>query len=161
MSELPPCGIYRTRKQIKNIEAGRYVYFHNHGDPGPGLYLPQSWAHNRATFNANGTTVPDDFDPKSIEALRPEGLYRVTSAFYCCAKKCTKFEPDTLVQLGYNGNAQALVFLPEIGARGMNLPTRGSIVEDSELKNLSLLKVAQAANDPQIDISLPRGMIVH
>jgi hypothetical protein len=160
VSELPPCGIYRTRKAIKTIEAGRLVYFHNHGDPGPGVYLPESWAHNRAKFSANGTTVPDDFENSAIQSLRPEGLYRVTATFHCCAKKCTKYEPDTLVQLGYNGAAQALVFLPELDGRGVHLPDRGTMVEDNQLKNLSLLKVAQGSNQA-MDLSLPRGMIVH
>jgi hypothetical protein len=160
VSELPPCGIYRTRKAIKSIEAGRLVYFHNHGDPGPGVYLPEGWSNNRARFSANGTTVPDDFDPKSLQALKTEGLYRVNAMFYCCSKKCTKFEPDTLVQLGYNGNAQALVFLPELSPRGVNLPERGSIVDDAELKNLTALKVVQS-KDQQPEISMPRGLIVH
>ncbi len=160
VSELPPCGIYKTRKPIGSIEAGRLVYFHNHGDPGPGVYLPEAWSHNRARFSANGTTCPPDFDPKALGALKPEGLYRVTSAFFCCEKKCKKFEPDTLVQLGYNGNAQALVFLPEIGGRGMNLPERGSAVDDNQLKNLTELKVAQAT-DQTPEITMPRGLIVH
>ena len=43
-TELPPCGLYRTVKPIGSIEAGRLVYFHNHGDPGPGLYFPESWS---------------------------------------------------------------------------------------------------------------------
>src|SRR5882724_421649 len=118
MSELPPCGIYRTLRAIGTIDAGRFVYFHNHGDPGPGLYLPEAWSHNRARFASGGMTVPKDFDPKALVALRPEGFYRVTAEFYCCAKRCTKFEPDTLVQLGYNGAANALVFLPEVGGGG-------------------------------------------
>src|SRR5678815_165970 len=133
MPELPPCGVYRTLKPIGSIEAGRFVYFHNHGNPGPGLYLPESWRHNRAKFSANGTTVPADFDPKALEALRPEGFYRVTAEFYCCAKKCTKFEPDALVQLGYNGDARALVFQPQLDGCGMHLPDRGSLVDDQQL----------------------------
>jgi hypothetical protein len=47
---LPPCGVYRTKTAVAGIEAGRLVYFHNHGDPGPGLYPPESWAQNRAKF---------------------------------------------------------------------------------------------------------------
>lgn len=160
VSELPPCGIYRTRKAIKTVEAGRLVYFHNHGDPGPGIYLPEAWSHNRARFSANGTTVPDDFDPRSLQSLKSEGLYRVTSSFHCCAKKCTKFETDTLVQLGYNGTGQALVFLPEIGGRGMNLPERGSIVDEDQLNNLTVLKVVQST-DQTPEITMPRGLIVH
>jgi hypothetical protein len=158
--KLPPCGIYRTVRAIKSIEAGRLVYFHNHGDPGPGLYLPEAWSANRARFSANGTTVPDDFDPSAIASLRPEGFYRVTSAFYCCQKQCTKFEPDTFVQLGYNGNAKPLVFVPQFGPRGMAIPERGTAVDDNQLRHLAPLKVA-TNNEPAMDLSLPRGLITH
>ena len=48
--DLPPCGLYRTTAAIGSIEAGRLVYFHNHADPGPGMYLPARWTRNRATF---------------------------------------------------------------------------------------------------------------
>jgi hypothetical protein len=85
----------------------------------------------------------------------------VTAEFYCCEKKCTKFEPDSLVQLGYNGVAAALVFRPEIDSSGMRLPERGSIVEDKQLRHLSPLKVAQGSNEQKMDLSIPRGLIVH
>ena len=159
--ELPPCGIYRTVKQIAGIEPDRFVYFHNHGNPGPGLYFPEKWSANRAVFSQNGTTVPEDFDPRSIRSLPNEGFYRVTKAFHCCEKKCTKFEPDTLVQLGYNGAAAALVFLPEFGTGGMHIPDRGSIVDEKQLSNLSMLKVVARQGDVKMDLSLPRGMIIH
>jgi hypothetical protein len=161
VKDLPPCGLYRTLRAIGSVEAGRLVYFHNHGDPGPGLYLPESWSHNRARFSANGMTAPADFDPAALHALRPEGFYRVTSTFYCCDKRCTSFEADSLVQLGYNGAAAALVFMPQIGGRGMHLPTRGSVVDEKQLKNLSALKVAADNSEQAMDLSLPRGMIVH
>src|SRR5688500_4043510 len=78
--ELPPCGLYRTVLPVGSIEAGRLVYLHNHGNPGPGLYHPDRWTHNRAHFAANGMTVPDNFDPKALHALPPEGFYRVTKS---------------------------------------------------------------------------------
>jgi hypothetical protein len=159
---LPPCGLYRTVTAVAGIDAGRLVYFHNHGDPGPGLYLPESWANNRAKFSANGFTAPPDFDPKALRALPAEGFYRVKSAFYCCEKKCTQFEPDAFVQLGYNGNGRALVFMPELGRGGIAIPDRGSSVDDNVLSNLQLLKVAEQRDDgTNIDISLPRGFVVH
>jgi len=162
MPTLPPCGLYRTVTAVAGIDAGRLVYFHNHGDPGPGLYLPESWSNNRATFSANGFTAPADFDPKSLRALPAEGFYRVKAAFYCCEKKCTQFEPDAFVQLGYNGNGKALVFMPELGRGGIAIPDRGSAVDDNVLSNLQLLKVAQQRDDgSNIDISLPRGFVVH
>jgi hypothetical protein len=139
-----------------------FVYFHNHGNPGPGVYFPASWSHNRAKFSENGTTVPATFDSTALHPLLAEGFYRVTSAFYCCAKQCTKFEPDSLVQLGYNGAGQALVFIPELGAGGMHIPDRGSLVDDVQLKNLAALKVPEReGGGPKMDLSLPRGMIVH
>ena len=161
VSDLPPCGIYRTLRAIDTIEAGRLVYFHNHGDPGPGLYLPDTWSHNRARFSSRGMTVPANFDPKAIESLRSEGFYRVTGEFYCCDKKCKQFETDMLVQLGYNGAADALVFLPEVGGGGVHLPDRGSLVDAKQLRNLAPLKVAERGGDQKMDLSLPRGMIVH
>ncbi len=162
MSELPPCGIYRTVKPIGSVEAGRLVYFHNHGNPGPGVYFPEKWAHNRAQFAQNGMTVPQDFDPSALHALPVEGFYRVAKEFHCCPKQCAKFEPDTFVQLGYNGNGKAIVFVPELNANGMSIPERGSAVDDDRLGNLVLLKVAIREGATQkMDLSIPRGFIVH
>lgn len=163
MSQLPPCGVYKTVKPIGSVEAGRLVYFHNHGDPGPGVYLPQKWQHNRAVWSASGQTVPPDFDPKSLKAVPVEGFYRVTREFHCCEKKCTKFEPDTFVQLGYDGAARAIVFLPEMTPTGMNIPERGTVVDDQQLGNLALLRVAlrEGGAGPKMDLSLPRGFVVH
>ena len=50
----PPCGLYRTVADVGEIQAGRLVYFHNHGDPGPGIFLPSSWHGNRARFEGTG-----------------------------------------------------------------------------------------------------------
>lgn len=165
-AELPPCGIYRTTANVGAIEAGRLVYFHNHGDPGPGLYLPESWAANRAKFSERGNTVPTDFDPKALFALPSEGFYRVTKEFYCCEKKCTKFEADGFVQLGFNGNGKALVFVPLLDGAGISIPDRGSVVDDVMLKHLQPLKLAEGkatggSAEPEINITLPRGFVVH
>ncbi|MFT3694962.1 MAG: hypothetical protein QM831_17565 [Kofleriaceae bacterium] len=162
-TELPPCGLYRTTKQVGSIEAGRLVYFHNHGDPGPGLYLPETWQQNRAKFSERGMTVPADFDPKSISALPPEGFYRVTKDFFCCEKQCTKFEVDAFVQLGFNGNGKPIVFMPGLAASGIGIPERGSPVDDHTLKNLAPLRLANmpaGEKQPEINISMPR-IVVH
>ncbi|MGB8328946.1 MAG: hypothetical protein WCE62_02375 [Polyangiales bacterium] len=69
--ELPPCGLYRTTGTLGSIGAGRLVCFHNHGNPGPGIYLPQRWRYNRAQFEAKGMTVDDLKLPVTQRDARP------------------------------------------------------------------------------------------
>jgi len=159
VSDLPPCGLYRTVKPISTVEAGRLVYFHNHGNPGPGLYFPESWAHNRARFSEKGFTLPPDWDPRSIRALPAEGFYRVKSSFYCCEKQCVKFEPEQFVQLGYNGSAKALVFIPKFGGGSITVPDRGTLIDDAMLENLVALIIPES--EMRDDLSLPRGIVIH
>lgn len=156
--ELPPCGLYRTTAAIAGVEAGRLVYFHNHGNPGPGIYFPEKWNQNRAQFSPNGVTMPENFDPALLKPLPADGFYRVTREFYCCAKQCVKFSPDVFVQLGYNGQGKALVFVPQLGVGGIALPERGTIIDDDALVNLAPLLVSESK---QQDLSLPRGIVVH
>ncbi|MBS2032974.1 MAG: hypothetical protein JST54_34195 [Deltaproteobacteria bacterium] len=148
MAELPPCGLYRTNRELAGIPAGRLVYFHNHGEPGPGLYLPQSWKLNRAQFSERGQTLPSPSDASGLEPLPGEGLYRVREAFFCCAKQCRRFEPELLVQLGYNAAADAIVFVPEWTASGLAIPESGTGVDRARLSMLQPLRVAQSAGTP-------------
>lgn len=144
MAELPPCGPYRTTSPIGEIPAGRLVYFHNHGDPGPGVYLPVSWRGNRAQFAERGTTLTDPSTAATLEPLAREGLYRVTETFTCCDKRCRTFEPETLVQLGYDAQAQPLVFLPEWVEGAIAIPQRGTRIERAHTAKLAPLRVAEA-----------------
>ena len=159
-SALPPCGLYRTIRQIGPLPANRLVYFHNHGNPGPGVYTPERWTANRAKFSPNGTTVPADFDPSALRALPAEGFYRVTAPFFCCSKKCVQYEPEAFVQLGYNGEGRALLFVPELRTSGIQIPERGTAIDDAAFGKLVALKVHEnQAQGP--DLSLPRGIVVH
>jgi hypothetical protein len=144
---LPPCGIYRTRAAVGDVPAGTFVYFHNHGDPGPGVYLPAAWHHNRAEFEPRGHTLPEPWERSAalLEPLAAEGFYRVMEPFACCEKKCRTFERELLVQLGYDGLANPLLFVPELGPAGMTIPATGAAIAPAELRKLTLLKVAQAA----------------
>lgn len=154
---LPACGLYRTVAPIGEVAAGRLVYFHNHGDPGPGLYFPERWTANRAHFSPSGTTLPVVFDPRALFALPAEGFYRVAAAFFCCEKKCMRFEPDAFVQLGYNGAGRALLFTPELAAGAIQVPDRGTPVSDAAFASLVALRVAERRDE----IALPRGILVH
>ena len=175
--KLPDCGLYKTTKQIGPIEAGRLVYFHNHGDPGPGMYLPEKWHQNRCQFAQGGTTVPAGFDGSGLKELPVEGFYRVINEFHCCEKQCTKFESDVFVQLGYNGAGAAILFTPELTSNGIKIPERGSVIDDKNMKNLVLLRIAERQGDAsgggggggggkdrdrQPEIKFPRGgFVVH
>lgn len=152
----PPCGLYRTTRPLDSVPAGRLVYFHNHGNPGAGIYLPQSWSSNRARWQANGFTVPDAEWSRTLQPLAPEGLYRVTERFYCCEKQCRAFEPSQLVQLGYNGDGDALLFVPEWAAGGLGIPERGNKIEQEAVKRLQLLVVAEGQAP-----AAPAGGLVH
>jgi len=143
--QLPPCGLYRTTGPIGNIPAGRLVYFHNHGDPGPGLYLPTGWTRNRVEVSDRGTTLTDNSLLRYMEPLPPEGMYRVTETFHCCERKCTQFEPETLVELGYNGEGQAIVFLPELVDGEMVIPTSGTAIDHSRLVSLKQLRLSMTS----------------
>ena len=159
-TSLPPCGLYRTALPIAGVPAGRLVYFHNHGDPGAGIYLPERWTNNRAHFSPQGTTLPAEFDPRSFEPLPREGFYRVTAAFHCCDKQCVRFEPEAFVQLGYNGEGRPLLFVPELASGGIGVPERGTFVDDAVLPNLVALRVAERSGGPDAT-ARPRGASVH
>lgn len=144
---LPPCGIYRTRAALGDVAAGTFVYFHNHGDPGPGVYLPARWQHNRAEFEPRGHTLPQPYERSAalLERLPAEGFYRVVEPFACCEKNCRTFEKELLVQLGYDGLANPLLFVPELGPAGVKLPETGSAVGPDALRRLAPVKVVPAA----------------
>lgn len=123
--QLPPCGLYKTTVAIGSIDAGRLVYFHNHGNPGPGVYVPKGWKLNRAEFEEKGQALEDPSLVKLLQPLPPEGFYAVDEPFHCCEKKCRLFEADTLLQLGYNGDAEPILFVPELVDSMLAMPAKG------------------------------------
>jgi hypothetical protein len=145
--QLPPCGLYRTRAAIGAIPAGRLVYFHNHGDPGPGLYLPSGWKRNRVELQPRGQTLEDPELLRHLEPLPPEGFYRVIEPFHCCERKCRQFETDTLLELGYNGDGLPIVFTPEFVDGMIAIPTNGTAIDLKVLPLLKLLKVATSSQE--------------
>jgi hypothetical protein len=143
--DLPPCGLYRTTLALEgHVPAGRLVYFHNHGDPGPGIYLPSGWGANRTRWQETGHTIPSAAWARSLVPLAPEGFYRVREAFFCCAQRCRTFEEDLLVQLGYDGDGRPLLFVPEWTEAGLGLPELGLPIDEDRLGRLVPLKVAEA-----------------
>ena len=150
MSDLPPCGVYRTTLPLgDHVPAEHLVYFHNHGKPGPGLYLPVGWTANRAQWDEHGHTIPSTEWATSLVPLPEEGLYRVREAFTCCDQRCRDYEADLLVQLGYDASAQPLLFVPEWTATGLAIPELGLPIDEDRLSRLAPLKVVESDDDDE------------
>lgn len=150
-TSLPPCGLYRTMAEIGGIPEGRLVYFHNHGEPGPGMYLPEGWSGNRARFARRGHLLPSPARAQDLLPLPEEGFYRVESSFFCCEKHCRKYEPDMLVQLGYDGAASPILFEPTWRGPALALPERGTRIDYDVLPRLVPLKVQVGGGDDAPD----------
>ena len=149
---LPPCGLYRTTVPIGSTPANRLVYFHNHGDPGPGIYLPESWHQNRATFSPKGLTLPEPELAETLEPLAAEGLYHVEQEFTCCPKKCRTYPKGRLVQLGYNGSGEPILFEPAWSDHGLSFPNKGQRIDSERVDQLTRLQVADPRQDSPGDM---------
>lgn len=148
--QLPPCGVYRTIAQIGSVPPDRFVYFHNHGDPGPGIYLPSGWKHNRAEFDERGQVLEDLSLVEMLEPLPAEGFYRVAAPFHCCEKQCRKFDEDELLQLGYNAGAEPILFVPEVVDSMLAVPAQGWKTTPTTMKNLRRLRVPITKRDSRL-----------
>lgn len=148
-ADLPPCGLYRTTAAIgQQVAAGRLVYFHNHGDPGPGVYLPSGWRQNRAIFQSDGILLPGRWWASTLDPLAPEGFYRVREVFHCCEKRCSTYEAEQMVQLGYNAEAEPLLFVPEVIDQVLIIPDHGSRIDRARLSRLAPLKTPVSTSEP-------------
>lgn len=159
MADLPPCGIYRTTIELDGVPADRLVYFHNHGEPGPGIYLPESWSLNRARFSERGTTLSPG-QVRTLAVLPAEGLYKVTEELTCCAEAHRTFARGMLVQLGYNGQATPILFVPEWTASGLTFPERGQALDADRLRKLERLTVVEPTHTPppaRLVVTVPSG----
>ena len=66
---------------------------------------------------------------------------------WCCEKKCRKFPAELLVQLGFNGQGQAIVFTPEIVDGMLAIPERGSAIDADNFRYLKQLKVVSTKGE--------------
>ncbi len=139
-SNLPPCGLYKTSQSIAGIPEDRLVYFHNHGDPGPGLYMPQQWIKNKAFFSQKGHVLDDVSQiDDALVPLPAEGFY--TTQQRLDFGEGYFVESGVLVQIGYNGGAEPILFIPTWNEVGLDLPETGRKVSATIFKDLSLVKV--------------------
>lgn len=125
---LPPCGLYRTTVALpgheSQVASDRLVYFHNHSEQGPPLVLmPQSNTHNRWTFHDRGYLVESPEFIRALVPLRPEGYYVIRDHLHLSREEI--LPERTLVQLGYNREAEPILFVARFEENLIRFPDRG------------------------------------
>lgn len=128
MSDLPPCGIYRTAEALPGkeewVRENLLVYFHNHSQQGPPLLLlPAANANNRWSFHDKGYLIREEGYIETLEQLPSEGFYVLHEAIYISHDEM--IPENTLVQLGYNRAGEPIIFLAEFEESTINFPTSG------------------------------------
>ena len=118
-SLLPDCGLYRTTKPLPEHEgevaAGILVYFHNHSDSGlPVVVVPEHNVHNRWHFHGAGIPFRGLSWADSLVKLPAEGFYSTRRALTFEGGEWPK---GALVQLGYNRNADPILFIAQARAQ--------------------------------------------
>lgn len=139
--ELPPCGLYRTGRALESepedVPAGILVMFHNHSNRGiPMLQLPYENEHNNWSFHKYGPGIEEDDDfIEAMAPLREQGIYFLGEDLETPDGTLPKF---TLVQLGYNLNADPILFLAErqAEANALTFPETGYRFEDLDILGL-------------------------
>jgi hypothetical protein len=84
---------------------------------------------------------------RHLQPLPPEGFYRVTEPFHCCEKQCRLFEQDALLQLGYDSDADPILFLPELVDSMLAIPAKGWKTTLETLDNVRQLRVPITKRD--------------
>ena len=124
------CGLYRSTLPIPAgsdaIAPPRLVYYHNHSEQGSSMVLlPDVNTDNRWTFKDKGFLVADAAFIEGLEPLKPQGLYRLREHFHPNDDQVVN--TNALVQLGYNGQGDPILFFPTAlsGKNGIEFPTSG------------------------------------
>lgn len=130
------CGLYLATKPIpagdEFIAPPRLVYYHNHSQQGGSMVvLPGTNEHNRWSFSEKGFLVENKDFIDGLVPLKREGLYRVREHFHPNEEQVV--DKDALVQLGYNGVGEPIIFFPSSikGQNALEFPTSGMRIPSS------------------------------
>lgn len=118
-SMLPKCGLYRTTKPLPGHEdkvpAGVLVDFHDHSDSGlPTVCVPDHNVHNRWHFHGPAVEFRSLSWASSLEKLPPEGFFTLRKEL---SFEGGQWPKGALVQLGYNRNADPILFIARVRSR--------------------------------------------
>jgi hypothetical protein len=64
-----------------------------------------------------------------------------------CQKRCRLYDADLLVQVGYDTDAQPLLFVPEWTDAGLAIPEIGLRIDEDRLSRLAPLKVVETPHE--------------
>jgi hypothetical protein len=153
---LPPCGLYRTAKPLPGAEGevgdGLLVNFHNHGARGmPVVLLPAFNMFNRWQWKSEPHHVRQLSWIDSLERLPLEGFYALGRELPVENGTAT-WPIGTLVQLGYDRSATAIVFVAQhrlnLSDNYLWFSDRGIAIDDDALASLQALTVYEEP-DPE------------
>ncbi len=114
-TKLPPEGLVRTTIAMPGKEtavpAARLWLLRHSSEQGPAILLPpEANTHNRWSFDRRGHLIQDAHWGATLEGVRPEGFCVFTRE--ATLEDGRTIQKNQLVQLGYNRNAEAIVFFP-------------------------------------------------
>lgn len=114
MASTKECGLYRTTKALpgheEKVPAGMLVYFHNHPGELPEVIPADHNVHNRWHFHPPGIQIRGTSWIDSLERMPDQGFY-VLSRDVPAENGDGKMTKGTLVQLGYQNTAKAILFM--------------------------------------------------
>ena len=94
----------------------------------------------------SGRVRNEDEQFYSLSSLKHESN-RVEEPFFCCEEECRRFERDALLQLGYNANAEAILFVPELVDAMLAIPAQGWKTSLETARKLKPLDVPVSKRD--------------
>ena len=78
-----------------------------------------------------------------------QALYRVAREFHCCSKNCVLFKVNQMVQLGYDGKANPILFFPFWKNAEMCFPQKGTRIDPENFQFLERLHIQiESQHDP-------------
>ena len=85
----------------------------------------------------------------TLEPIMPQALYRVGREFYCCSKNCVLFKVNQVVQLGYDGKANPILFFPYWDKSELCFPKQGTRIDAENFQFLEALHIqVHSKHDP-------------
>jgi hypothetical protein len=143
MFDLPDPGLYRTTQPLpgneQQIPAGALVFIGQAADAGS-MFVVRPGANRRNHWFWGEPTIPlrSPTWAKTLKPLPPEGFYVLPQALEL--EGGGRWLQNAIVQLGYNSDGQAILFVAEWSEEGtenvLNFSERGIMIDDKILDRL-------------------------